>query len=57
VVGVGFVDGQVDHEEVVTAQCAAQMACGVARLMGADFAVAVTGVGVRIRMRDTRLGR
>jgi nicotinamide-nucleotide amidase len=35
----------VDPGPVVTAECAAQMARGVARLAGADFAVAVTGVG------------
>jgi nicotinamide-nucleotide amidase len=35
----------VDPGPVVTARCAAQMARGVARLLGADFAVAVTGVG------------
>jgi nicotinamide-nucleotide amidase len=35
----------VDPGPVVTAVCAAQMARGVARLMDADFAVAVTGVG------------
>jgi nicotinamide-nucleotide amidase len=30
---------------VITADCAQQMAVGVARLLGADFAVATTGVG------------
>ncbi|TCC45560.1 CinA family protein [Kribbella pittospori] len=35
----------VEPGPVVTAQCAAQMARGVARLTGADLAVAVTGVG------------
>lgn len=35
----------VDPGPVVTARCAAQMARGVVRLMGADFAAAVTGVG------------
>lgn len=35
----------VDPGPVVTALCAEQMARGVARLTGADFAVAVTGVG------------
>lgn len=35
----------VDPGPVVTARCATQMARGVARLMGADFAVAATGVG------------
>jgi len=35
----------VDPGPVVTARCAAQMATGVARLTGADFAVALTGVG------------
>lgn len=35
----------VEPGPVVTGRCAAQMARGVARLTGADFAVAVTGVG------------
>jgi nicotinamide-nucleotide amidase len=35
----------VARDPVVTAKCAAQMAQGAARLMDADFAVAVTGVG------------
>jgi nicotinamide-nucleotide amidase len=35
----------VDPGPVITASCASQMASGVARLMAADFAVAVTGVG------------
>ncbi|TCC64068.1 CinA family protein [Kribbella pittospori] len=35
----------VDRGPVVTARCAEQMARGVARLMNADVAVAVTGVG------------
>jgi nicotinamide-nucleotide amidase len=35
----------VDPGPVVTARCAAQMARGVVRLLGADFAIAVTGVG------------
>jgi nicotinamide-nucleotide amidase len=35
----------VDPGPVVTARCAAQMATGVAQLLGADLAVAVTGVG------------
>lgn len=35
----------VDHGPVITAPCAEQMATGVAQLMGADVAVAVTGVG------------
>jgi nicotinamide-nucleotide amidase len=35
----------VDRGPVVTASCARQMAAGVARLTGADFTVAVTGVG------------
>ena len=35
----------VDPGPVVTALCATQMAQGVARLTGADLAVAVTGVG------------
>ncbi|MFK4087550.1 CinA family protein [Kribbella sp. NPDC020789] len=36
---------EVEPGPVVTARCAAQMAGGAARLLGADFAVAVTGVG------------
>jgi nicotinamide-nucleotide amidase len=35
----------VDRGPVITASCAGQMSSGVARLTGADFAVAVTGVG------------
>jgi nicotinamide-nucleotide amidase len=35
----------VEPGPVVTARCAAQMATGVRRLLNADFAVAVTGVG------------
>lgn len=35
----------VDPGPVVTARCAAQLADGVTRLLGADVAVAVTGVG------------
>ncbi|MPV37990.1 CinA family protein [Georgenia subflava] len=35
----------VERGPVVTARCAEQMATGVARLTGADIAVAVTGVG------------
>jgi nicotinamide-nucleotide amidase len=35
----------VEPGPVVSARCAAQMARGVARLLGADLAVAVTGVG------------
>ena len=35
----------VDPGPVVTPRCAAQLARGVARLLGADVAVAVTGVG------------
>ena len=35
----------VDEGPVVTAECAEQMARGVAHLLGADTAVAVTGVG------------
>jgi nicotinamide-nucleotide amidase len=35
----------VDRGKVVTARCAGQMASGVARLLGSDLAVAVTGVG------------
>ncbi|GAA1594724.1 CinA family protein [Kribbella hippodromi] len=35
----------VDPGPVVTARCAVQLASGVARLLGADLAVAVTGVG------------
>lgn len=35
----------VPEGPVVTAECAEQMARGVARLLGADAAVAVTGVG------------
>lgn len=35
----------VEPGPVVTSRCAAQMARGVTRLTGADFAVAVTGVG------------
>jgi nicotinamide-nucleotide amidase len=36
---------EVDPGPVVCARCAAQLASGVARLLGADVAVAVTGVG------------
>lgn len=36
---------EVDPGPVVSARCARQMARGVARLTGADFAVATTGVG------------
>jgi nicotinamide-nucleotide amidase len=35
----------VEPGPVMTGRCAAQMAAGVARLLGADIAVAVTGVG------------
>ncbi|RZU16387.1 nicotinamide-nucleotide amidase [Kribbella rubisoli] len=35
----------VDPGPVVTARCAVQLARGAARLLGADIAVAVTGVG------------
>ena len=35
----------VRHGPVITADCAEQMAVGVARLLGADFAVSTTGVG------------
>ena len=35
----------VDPGPVITARCARQMAEGAARLTGADFAVALTGVG------------
>jgi nicotinamide-nucleotide amidase len=35
----------VDPGPVVTARCAVQLARGAARLLGADLAVAVTGVG------------
>jgi hypothetical protein len=35
----------VEPGPVVTRRCAAQMAAGAARLLGADIAVAVTGVG------------
>lgn len=35
----------VPRGPVITAECARQMAVGVARLLGADFAVATTGVG------------
>lgn len=35
----------VDRGPVITAGCAAQMAAGVAKLTGADVAVAVTGAG------------
>lgn len=35
----------VDRGAVVTARCAGQMARGVARLLGADVSVALTGVG------------
>lgn len=35
----------VERGPVVTAVCAEQMACGVARLTGADLTIAVTGEG------------
>jgi nicotinamide-nucleotide amidase len=35
----------VERGPVITAACARQMATGAARLLGADFAVATTGVG------------
>ncbi|MFC8302716.1 CinA family protein [Specibacter sp. NPDC057265] len=35
----------VQRGPVITALCAQQMAAGVGKLMGADFALAVTGVG------------
>lgn len=36
---------EVERGPVITARCAEQMAAGVAKLMQADFAVAVTGAG------------
>lgn len=42
---VKYVTLGVDRGPVVTASCALQMASGVARLLGTDFAVAVTGAG------------
>lgn len=35
----------ITSDEVITAECASEMATGVRRLTGADLAVAVTGVG------------
>lgn len=46
----------VDRGPVVTERCARQMASGVARITGADFAVAVTGVGGPEREEDQPVG-
>jgi nicotinamide-nucleotide amidase len=46
----------VEPGPVVSARCAEQMASGVARLMNADVAVAVTGVGGPGRQEDQPVG-
>ena len=44
----------VDPGPVVTASAARQMACGVARLLGADVGISVTGWGAPTRRKASR---
>ncbi len=46
----------VTAPQVVSADCAAQMAVGVRRLLGADWALAVTGVAGPDRQEDRPVG-
>lgn len=46
----------VDAERVISAECASQMASGVRRLMGSDWALATTGVAGPDRQEDQPVG-